>query len=408
MNLVPSHPIEVDPMNYFVTGATGFLGRFLLERLLARPDAEVYCLVRPASRRRFESQLQRFGDAAARVHVLEGDITREGLVSDVDRQLLIGRVDHAFHLAAVYDMGMSDEVADRVNEQGTREVVCFVNGLGGRVCLHHVSSIAVAGPFYDGVFREGHFDEGQELGHPYYRSKFAAEKVVREECRVPYRVYRPGVVVGHSQTGAIDKADGPYYFFATVRRLSWVLPRLVPLLMVEGGRMPIVPVDYVVDAIDAIAHRRRTHGRVFHLVPTRAPSVGELVERLFAVAGGPPVLRVAFAPAARLANGITRVVGRLVPVSLARWLTDVSGVPVSVFSQMFTQTVYDDEQARTALAGTGIRCPDFADHVEAMWRGWSDHHGGRPPEASPRTRAVERTVEPSTPEGLPSDSRLLN
>ena len=152
-------------------------------------------------------------------------------------------------------MNMSDATGEAINNQGTRNVVNFVNQLGGKVRLHHMSSIAVAGTEWEGVFKESMFDEGQTLNHPYYRSKFTSEKIVREETKVPYRIYRPGMVVGDSETGFMDKIDGPYYFFKTIQRIRDNVPKWLPLLGINGGQMPICPVDYVADAMDYIAHK---------------------------------------------------------------------------------------------------------------------------------------------------------
>ena len=89
--------------------------------------------------------------------------------------------------------------------------------------LHHASSIAVAGE-YRGVFEESMFDEGQKLPSPYHRTKFESERIVREQPYVPWRVYRPAIVVGDSQTGEMDKIDGPYYFFKSIQRARRLVP----------------------------------------------------------------------------------------------------------------------------------------------------------------------------------------
>ena len=94
--------------------------------------------------------------------------------------------------------------------------------------FHHVSSVAVAGE-YDGEFSEEMFDEGQHLPSAYHRTKFEAERLVREQTELPWRVYRPAVVVGHSQTGEMDKIDGPYYFFPALARLAQ-LPSWMPIV----------------------------------------------------------------------------------------------------------------------------------------------------------------------------------
>ena len=366
-------------MNYLLTGATGFIGKFLLERLLARPDAQVYCLVREGSRDRFEEMAQRYGDALPRLHVIPGDITRPGLMAATDRQHIAGKIDHFFHLAAVYDMNMDDETADRVNNEGTRHVVEFANTLGGNLTLHHVSSIAVAGPDYVGTFREDMFEEGQGLEHPYYRSKFESEKIVREEARVPFRVYRPGIVVGHSETGEMDKIDGPYYFFKAIQRIAGAMPKWLPLVGLAGGRVPVVPVDYVVTAMDSIAHKEGLDGKAFALVPTNAPTLGEVMQILMHAAHGPEVSRQIELPVTRgLLRSARQTLGKLVPRELQRRLSDAVGVPVSALAQAFSMTLYDDRQARTALFGTGIHCPDLRSYADKLWYYWENYMDPEP------------------------------
>lgn len=370
-------------MNYFVTGATGFIGRFLIAELLEHPDAHVYAMVRPTSRARFAEGLARFGARAARVHVVEGDLTHPELVSD--RSGLPARIDHVFHLAAVYDMAMTPAQAAEVNELGTERVVDFVNRLPRPVTLHHVSSIAVAGPFVEGVFREDDLDVGQRLDHPYYQSKFEAERIVRTRAEVPVRIVRPGIVVGDSRTGAFEKIDGPYYFFSLVRLVSRWLPRWWLLPIVEGGRMPLVPVDHVARAMVAIAHSEWTSAKSFALIAPDAPSVGALVQRLFQLADGPRVVRLRVPLLARLANRMVRLGGCLVPTWLSAFVTRITSVPASVYGQLFTQTEYDDRNARAVLAEASVQCPCFDEFSVPMWEGWS--RADRPAPARAPTRS---------------------
>ncbi len=118
-----------------------------------------------------------------------------------------GSIDHFFHLAAIYDMTADDETNEQLNVGGTRNALGLAEALQAG-CFHQVSSVAAAGD-YHGRFDETMFDEGQTLPSPYHRTKFESEKIVREEASVPWRVYRPAIVVGDSQTGAMDKVDGP-------------------------------------------------------------------------------------------------------------------------------------------------------------------------------------------------------
>ena len=110
---------------------------------------------------------------------------------------------------------------------------------------------------YRGEYTEEDFDVAQDLPTPYHQTKFEAELLVRSEPGLRYRVYRPAVVVGDSRTGEMDKVDGPYYFFGILAKLA-VLPSFTPVVLPDTGRTNIVPVDYVVDAVDRIDPRRRT------------------------------------------------------------------------------------------------------------------------------------------------------
>jgi thioester reductase-like protein len=105
------------------------------------------------------------------------------------------------------------------------------------------------------------FDSGQSLPSAYHRSKFEAERLVREQCPVPWRIYRPAVVVGHSRTGEMDKIDGPYYFFPLLKAMRDRLPQYAPVFGIDLGDTNVVPVDFVVTAMDAIASRPGLDGR---------------------------------------------------------------------------------------------------------------------------------------------------
>src|SRR3954452_19904313 len=142
-------------MNYFVTGATGFVGRHLVEQLLKR-EGTIYALVREGSRGKVDELAERLG-AGDRLVPVAGDISKPGLgVEGFDE-----KIDHLFHLAAVYDVEADDESMRRANVDGTHHVAQFANAHDvGR--FHHTSSIAVAGR-YRGVFQEDMFDEGQTL-----------------------------------------------------------------------------------------------------------------------------------------------------------------------------------------------------------------------------------------------------
>jgi NAD(P)-dependent dehydrogenase (short-subunit alcohol dehydrogenase family) len=361
-------------VNYFVTGSTGFIGRFVVERLLARRDAQVYVLIRESSAEKFEALQARFPDQADRLHAIWGDITTPGLLTGDNPKLNGSGFDHVFHLAAVYDLNMDDETADRVNNEGTRNVVQFVNDLAGSPILHHVSSVAVAGGDFVGRFTEEMFDEGQPLKHPYFRTKFQSEAIVREECRVPYRIYRPGAVVGSSQTGEMDKVDGPYYFFKTIQKIRDSIPRWLPLLGVDGGQVPIAPVDYVADAIVTIGHKDGLNGKTFCLIQSDSPTVGELIRTLLEAAHGPDIAKSFELP--RVPAPMKQLAQRLasrVPGNVKKRVSEAIGVPVSALGYINNRAVFDDKQARAALKGTDVQCPELKDYARKLWEYWELH-----------------------------------
>jgi len=358
-------------MNYLVTGATGFIGKFLLEHLLAREESKVYVLVRESSREKFEDIAERYGDAKKKLHIVAGDITTPGLVAPEDFKKLKGKIQHLFHLAAVYDMNMDDETADRVNNEGTRNVVAFANELGGDVVLQHVSSVAVAGSGFVGKFTENMFDEGQSITHPYYRTKYQSEAIVRSEARVPFRIYRPGVVVGHSKTGEMDKIDGPYYFAKAIQQISYRVPKWLPLLGIDGGKVAIAPVDYVASAMDAIAHKPGLDGKCFHLMQSNSPTVGDLLQSFLEAAHGPEFgKRIPIPRMPRAMKPLAKRLQNAVPEKTKKQIADAIGVPLSVLGYAFNQAVFDDRQARAALKDTSVRCPDIGDYVDKLWQYW--------------------------------------
>ena len=279
-------------MAYFVTGATGFIGRFLLAQLLER-EGTIYALCRASSLDKLDELKTRLGADEDRIVPVIGDLSKERLGVDqeeIDR--LDGHIDHFFHLAAIYDLTADADSQHTANVEGTRHALALA-GRCTRATSTMVSSIAAAG-LYKGTFTEDMFDEAQDVEHnPYYQTKHESEGVVRRESPVPWRIYRPGVVVGHSETGEIDKIDGPYYFFKTIQRLRGVTPSWLRGVGIEGGEINLVPVDYVAKAMDYIAHLPDLDGQTFHLTDPEPLTVGGLFKALTKAAKAPqPSLNV--------------------------------------------------------------------------------------------------------------------
>jgi len=358
-------------MNYFVTGATGFIGRNLVERLLQR-EGTIYALVRAGSRGRLEELRTGWGADGARVVPVAGDLSQSGLgVSEEDMVAMRGEVDHFFHLAAIYDITADGEAQEIANVEGTRHAIELAGAIEAG-CFHQVSSIAAAG-LYKGEWREDMFDEAERLDtNPYFRTKHESERLVREECSRPWRVYRPGIVVGDSRNGEIDKIDGPYYFFKALQRTRRVLPSWLPAIGVEGGEINIVPVDYVAAAIDHIAHKPKLDGRAFHLTDPNPKTAGEVVN-LFAKAADAPQMTVRLGTdVTEPATGLARTALKLFPPAKRglKIALDQLDLPASVLAYVDYPTSFDSTEAQKALKGSGIEVPPLESYAAKVWDYW--------------------------------------
>jgi NAD(P)-dependent dehydrogenase (short-subunit alcohol dehydrogenase family) len=354
-------------LNYFVTGATGFIGRHLVAELLKR-EGTIYVLVREGSRGKLDALAQRLGAPEGRLVPVSGDLSKPGLgVEGFDEH-----IDHLFHLAAVYDVEADEEASERANVEGTRHVVEFSNAHDvGR--FHHTSSIAVAGN-YRGVFQEDMFDEGQRLPHHYHRTKYESERVVREDVEAKTLIFRPGMVVGHSETGEMDKIDGPYYFFKLIQRLRSTLPEWFPLAGPQGGQTNLVPVDFVARAMDHIAHLPdgELPGDTFHLVNPEPMTVGEALNEFAKAAHAPRM-------AMRIDQHMTNVIPKPVRAGvmalptvkrIREQLFRDFGIPPAAMANRDFFCKFDARDAQRALKGTGIAVPPLSTYAPRLWDYW--------------------------------------
>ncbi|MGP0094828.1 MAG: SDR family oxidoreductase [Xanthobacteraceae bacterium] len=358
-------------MIYFITGASGFIGKRLVRALLSHPGSIVHFLVRDPSPERVGKLLNYWNVGGDRAIPVAGDLTREGLgVAQGDVETLTNKVEHFFHLGAVYALDADPQTEMTTNVDGTRHAVRFAESIGAKR-FHHMSSIAAAG-LYRGMFREDMWEQADGLDHPYFASKHQAEGVIRSECRLPWRIYRPGIVVGDSKTGEMDKIDGPYYFFKLIQKMRRVLPPWMPGIGIEGGRINLVPVDFVVSALDYLAHLDGLDGRCFHLTDPNPRRAGDILA-IFARAAHAPELtiRINAALFGLIPRGVLDNLMTLPPARRIRQavMKDL-GLPDDVLTFINYPTRFDCRETQRLLQATEIRVPSLEDYAWRLWDYW--------------------------------------
>ncbi|KFN46984.1 SDR family oxidoreductase [Arenimonas metalli] len=360
-------------MSYFVTGATGFIGRYLVSNLLKRKGT-VHVLVRKGSEKKLEAIAAKMGWDRKRIVPVAGDLSKPKLgLSAAQVKALAGKVQHFFHLAAIYDLSADAASQQVANIDGTRHAIELAAAIKAG-CFHHTSSIAAAG-LYPGVFREDMFDEAEGLKDPYLRTKHESEGIVRKECKVPFRIYRPSMVIGHSKTGEIDKIDGPYYLFTLIKKMRQTLPQWVPTLGIEGGRINVVPVDFVADAMDHIAHKKGLDGQCFHLVDPEPMRFGELMNTFCRAAHAPEMtMRLDARMLAVVPGAVRSAVTNLPPVKrfTSMLLRDLK-LPPATLAFITYPTRFDTRVAERALKGSKIAVPDLEGYAWRIWDYWERH-----------------------------------
>jgi nucleoside-diphosphate-sugar epimerase len=338
-----------------LTGYPGFIGRRLADRLV-EGGASVTALVEPR-------MAAIAGEASqGRLEVLEGDIVNRRLgLGGADWERLTAEVSTVFHLAAVYDLGVPLELAQRVNVDGTGNVLELCQACERLERLNYVSTAYVAG-VRKGVVYEHELTLGQDFKNHYESTKFQAEVWVRQELeRIPTTIYRPAIVVGDSRTGETQKFDGPYFM---LRVISWCRRHHLPVPQFGRSNAPfnVVPIDFVLDAMLAGAREPSALGQTFHLVDPEPVTAAEVLRILGDAygAGGPsyrlPPRMVASAlrvPAVREAFG---------------------GAPRESIRYLNHPVRFDVRRAADVLGrAAGLRVPRFAEYAPALVRFFREH-----------------------------------
>src|SRR3954453_935630 len=328
------------PRTYLLTGFPGFLAGRRVPRLRADDDeARMVALVEP----RMVARAREL--APDGVDVQPGDITDPALGLDprtYDR--LTGEVVRVFHLAALYDLAVGAELAEQVNVLGTQHVVDFCRRAPNLERHHYISTAYVAG-MRSGLVLEADLAAGQAFKNFYESTKFAAEVIVRASMGdVPTTIYRPAIVVGDSQTGETQKFDGPYYLLRTITR---VLPGPIPQFGRSEAPFNVVPIDFIIDALQAAARDPEAVGQTLHLVapePVTAADLARILSREYA--GREPSYRL---PPQLIETGLK-----------SKALRELfAGAPSESVQYLNHPVRFDTRRAGDILSRNGLRCPRF-------------------------------------------------
>jgi len=341
-----------------LTGFPGFIGRRLARTLL---DADESNRVVALVEERMRETAEKVAGGHERLEVLSGDIADRRLgLSGADYDRLAGEVTHVHHLAAIYDLAVPIELAQRVNVDGTGNVLEFCLAAAGLERLAYVSTAYVAGR-RTGVVYEHELVMGQAFKNHYESTKFQAEVWVRELMdRVPTTILRPAIVVGDSRTGETEKFDGPYYMLRAIAR-SVAKNQPIVQFGAAGAPFNVVPVDFVVDAIARAATAPDTAGETLHLVDPDPLSAHDLMELL------------AHTYAGRGTKG--RVPPRMIEAALRvpAVVNAFGGTPRESIAYLNHSVRFDTRRAVDLLTPLGLKPPVFSGYVENMVGFFREH-----------------------------------
>jgi thioester reductase-like protein len=339
----------------FMTGFPGFIASRLLRRL-ARNDGEFILLVHPSMLARARDEIAHIavevGKPSSVFKIVAGDISAPGLaLSRGDFEEVRHRTTRIFHLAAIYDLAVPRDLAQRVNVVGTKNLNSMARNIPRLKHYHHVSTCYVAGK------REGRILE-TELRHEsgfrnfYEESKYLSELEVETlKSELPITIHRPAVVCGDSQTGDTVKYDGVYYLINYL--LRW--PSVLSLLNIGNHEVSLnlVPVNFVVDALAALAYDKNAIGRTVHLADPRPLTTNQLFNAI-----------------AKSINGSRSRI--TVPPSWVQFFLmlppspKITGLPHHGVPYFFVKQTYDSTQAQQLLGPHGIPCPPFKSYVDRI------------------------------------------
>ena len=258
-----------------LTGGTGFLGNYLVHNLVEQGH-EVYILVRKQSHKK---AMKKFEDL--NITIILGDLENLDLIDD-DKiaKKMIDDIDIIVHCAAFYDLCADYKTSFLANVVGTQNVLHFSSTCKKLKELHYISTIAVAGD-YEGEFLETDLYKDQIFSNNYARTKYDAEKLFRNTNieTVNKIIYRPGIIIGDSQTGKIDHVNGPYYLLELIAKVRSIkVLGFLPIPLGKDVSFPIIPVDHAAKFIVDIINKKNTEDKTYHVISTHVPTLEEFIE----------------------------------------------------------------------------------------------------------------------------------
>ncbi|MGE3768462.1 MAG: SDR family oxidoreductase, partial [Kofleriaceae bacterium] len=337
-----------------VTGYPAFTAKRMIARLLAPPDEserpdKLYVL----AREQFAEEARRFVEPHKdRAEVLVGDVCDMDLgLSSVEYRALSREVTWIHHLAGIYFAGVDAKTMHRVNVTGTKSVLDLARDAARLERLVHWSTAMVSGD-RRGTFFEEDLEAGQKFHNEYEKTKWQAEKLVRGAMgQLPITIIRPGIIVGDSKTGAIDKLDGPYYLITLIATNASGVR--LPLLGRGDAPLHLVPIDYVIEAAARVIHSEGAAGKTFHIVDPSPMSARAVFEAVAEHANTEK-------PFGHIPRPIARAVLR------TPGLAKLAGGPRAFVDVLDHPVTYDHTNTQQALAGTNIRCPPLADYLPVL------------------------------------------
>ncbi|HEX6742696.1 MAG TPA: SDR family oxidoreductase [Solirubrobacteraceae bacterium] len=347
-------PVTERPI--LLTGATGFVGMAVLARLLAA-DHEVHCLIRASDDAEADSRLRAVlhrvqAPATGRAVAIAGDLTAPRLGLGERHDEIAAGVGTVIHSAASVAFDLPIEEARAINVEGTRRVLDFAGAVPDLQRVAYVSTAYVAGNRRGTVYEDDR--ETGSFRNSYERSKHEAEAVVRSST-LPWTIARPSIIVGESTTGWTASFN---VLYAPLRAFAAGAYPVLPAR--RRSPVDVVPVDYVADAVAALARHPEAAGGTYHLTAgSHASSVGEIMSLTTERFERPAPRLVPPRAYRRFLHPL--VLRRAAPST--RRVLERSEVYFPYFAMRLR---YDDARARALLEPMGIAAPRLEDYFERI------------------------------------------